>query len=267
MPHLRIWLLAWALGTANGVDHAKFRTCSQTGFCRRHRAVDTPHPYLVAPNSLSLSSWSGDVSGKLHGGPFGVSLNLQLIAYSSGVARMRITESTPLHGPRWEPQDILESSLKTAPLRAMTAAALGESHSLYAAVTANEATAYAFTTEGTSEAVIGIFHQPFKAALYVGTAPAVTINPTGKVGEGPLSTRPQPPHRHKTPRHVTLVLAPTPPMLLHLIFCRGSILTGAHSLSPPTVLFRAPPQARRRLEADRRTDGRRARRQDDRRLR
>ena len=138
------------------------------------------HPYLVAPNSLSVSQWSGDVTAKLHGGPFGVSLNLQLIAYTCGVVRMRIVETAPLHGPRWEPQDILESSMKTAPLRLMDAAALGTSHALHGAVSASEATAYAFTTEGTSEAIIAIYHQPFKAQLYVGDAAAVTINPAGK---------------------------------------------------------------------------------------
>ena len=111
------------LSSAFAVDHAKFRTCQQTGFCRRHRTDEKPHPYVVAPNSLALDAATGAVSGKLHGGPFGVSLTLTLLAYSSGVARLRVTETAPLHGPRWEPTDILESGLATAPLRPLDSAA------------------------------------------------------------------------------------------------------------------------------------------------
>ena len=47
-------LLATAFDVASAVDHAKFRTCQQTGFCRRHLKSDKPHPYVVAPNSLTL---------------------------------------------------------------------------------------------------------------------------------------------------------------------------------------------------------------------
>ena len=96
---------------ALGVDHAKFRTCEKTGFCRRHRTA-AAHPYVVAPGSLVLGE-RGAVSAQLHGGPFGVALTLDLLAFTCGVARMRITETKPLHGPRWEPDDILLDQVTT----------------------------------------------------------------------------------------------------------------------------------------------------------
>ena len=102
----RSWalLLLW-LPNALCVDHSKFRTCSQTNFCVRKRTAEPGRSYLVGPQSVSLSS--NALTAELHGGPWGVPLTLQLFAYDTGVARMRITESKPLHGPRWEPDDIL----------------------------------------------------------------------------------------------------------------------------------------------------------------
>ena len=87
------------------VDHSKFRTCAQTNFCVRKRTAEPGRAYVVGPSSISLSS--NTLSAELHGGPWGVPLTLQVLAYDTGVARMRITETKPLHGPRWEPDDIL----------------------------------------------------------------------------------------------------------------------------------------------------------------
>ena len=96
--------LLW-LPNALCVDHSKFRTCQQTNFCVRKRTAEPGRAYLVGPQSVSLTS--NVLSAELHGGPWGVPLTLQLFAYDTGVARMRITETRPLHGPRWEPDDIL----------------------------------------------------------------------------------------------------------------------------------------------------------------
>ncbi len=169
-------LLATAFDVASAVDHAKFRTCQQTGFCRRHLKSDKPHPYVVAPNSLTLDG-SGEVTGKLHGGPFGVSLSLRLIAYSCGAARLRITETNPLNGPRWEPTDILEAGLAAVPLTEVTAASLGASHPLHADVTSGAVSAYGFGAEG---AVVAITYHPFKAVVYLGEVSVMTLNPQGK---------------------------------------------------------------------------------------
>ena len=102
--------LLW-LPNALCVDHSKFRTCQQTNFCVRKRTAEPGRAYLVGPQSVSLTS--NVLSAELHGGPWGVPLTLQLFAYDTGVARMRITETRPLHGPRWEPDDILLDQVTT----------------------------------------------------------------------------------------------------------------------------------------------------------
>ena len=175
MRHLLALLLLGGVSRAVGVDHAKFRTCQQTGFCRRRRSVAHHHPYVVAPNSLTVDA-SGAVQGKLHGGPYGVSLTLDVLAYASGVARLRVTETTPLHGPRWEPKDILEQTIETAPLRAVSAPELGTAHPVHAAVAAGEAVAYAFG----DDAVLAIQLHPFQASLYLAGVKAISLNPDGK---------------------------------------------------------------------------------------
>jgi hypothetical protein len=103
-------LLLW-LPSVLCVDHSKFRTCQQTNFCVRKRTAEPGRSYLVGPHSVSLSS--NALTAELHGGPWGVPLTLQLFAYDTGVARMRITETKPLHGPRWEPDDILLDQVTT----------------------------------------------------------------------------------------------------------------------------------------------------------
>ena len=163
---------------ATGVDHAKFRTCAKTGFCRRRRPADKHHPYVVAPKSLEVDA-HGAVRGTLHGGEFGVSLTLTLQAYASGASRLRITETNPLHGPRWEPTDILEPELPPATLRLVGAAELGESHPLHAAAAASEVSVYAYGSADEG-ALIAIQLHPFKATLYRGSEAAVTLNPGGR---------------------------------------------------------------------------------------
>ena len=184
---LRVCLLLGLFAASEQVDHAKFRTCAQTGFCRRHRVSELPHPYVVAPGSLAVDGSSGEVTGTLHGGPFGVSLSLRLIAYDSGAARLRITESNPLHGPRWEPDDILEAGLKTTPLKAVGAAELDTAHPLREALSSGATVAYSFAAA--ADSIVAITYHPFKVVLYHGDAPAITLNPAGKVRR--MCTRPR----------------------------------------------------------------------------
>ena len=178
-----------ALHVGLAVDHSKFRTCAKTGFCRRRRNPEKHHGYVVAPTSLSLST-AGTVTGTLHGGEFGVSLTLTLQAYASGASRLRITETNPLHGPRWEPNDILEPELLTTPLRSVGVAEL-EGHPLEAAAAAKEVAVYAYAHEvpntaspsaaAAEDVLIAIQLHPFKATLYRGSTAALTLNPGGRL--------------------------------------------------------------------------------------
>ena len=178
---MRQWLLAALFHVVLCVDHAKFRTCSQTGFCRRRRNAAI-HPYVVAPGSLTLDKATGTVQGRLHGGEFGVSLNLHLIGYPSGVTRLRVTETNPLHGKRWEPTDILEADLTPSALRQVDAAELGEAHPLTAAVVASEAMVYTVGNQDDGTPILVAIHMhPFRAALYHGGEKVVSLNPAGKL--------------------------------------------------------------------------------------
>ena len=162
MDSPRTWaLLLLALSSVLCVDHSKFRTCQQTNFCVRKRTAEPGRSYLVGPSSVSLSSNS--LTAELHGGPWGVPLTLQLLAYDTGVARMRITESKPLHGPRWEPDDIL---LDQAPhgtaLTQLAADAAPEA--IKSAVAAGDVRAYGFA----GSRVIALQMHPFKVEMYEG---------------------------------------------------------------------------------------------------
>lgn len=169
--------LALLFSVALGVDHAKFRTCTQTGFCRRSRNRAS-HNYVVAPGSLTLDA-SGALSGKLHGGPYGVSLSLSVVAYASGVARLRIVETNPLHGPRWEPTDILEAGITPAALKPVVVSELAAEHPLHSGVGAGEVAAYAFGS-GATPTYLAVHLHPFRAHLYLGSEVVLSLNPGGK---------------------------------------------------------------------------------------
>tara|TARA_B110001452_G_scaffold197556_1_gene167493 strand:+ start:670 stop:3537 length:2868 start_codon:yes stop_codon:yes gene_type:complete len=156
-----------------GVDHSKFRTCKQTNFCVRKRTAERGRDYVVGPSSIQLSSTS--LTAQLHGGPWGVPLKLELLAYDTGVARMRITEVTPLHGPRWEPDDILlDQTAHLTPLTQLEAAAAPAP--IQAAVTSGDARAYSFA----AGQVVALQLHPFKLELYQEGQRVAVANGAGK---------------------------------------------------------------------------------------
>ena len=78
---------------ASAVDHAKFRTCEKTSFCRRHRKAEAARQFLIPPGSASVDS-SGRVSAQLHGGPHGVPLTLELAGFESGALKKAPSHET-----------------------------------------------------------------------------------------------------------------------------------------------------------------------------
>lgn len=172
-------LLAMAAAAA-GVDHAKFRTCAQTGFCRRNRNAEIPRPYLVAPDSLGLAD--GVLRGQLRGGPFAISLTMTLEGYMTGVLRLRITETHPLHGPRWEPKDILETNLVPTPLVMVTAAAATSDVAdgpTMDALKSGDAHAYWLEAVSSPVAVIHL-HPSFRVEMWQKGERTMSINPSGR---------------------------------------------------------------------------------------
>ena len=88
------------------VDHSKFRTCAQTNFCVRKRTAEPGRAYVVGPSSISLSS--NTLSAELHGGPWGVPLTLQVLAYDTGVAAgADVVVFTELTVTGYPPEDLL----------------------------------------------------------------------------------------------------------------------------------------------------------------
>eukprot|EP00613_Pedinella_sp_CCMP2098_P070138 CAMPEP_0171921638 /NCGR_PEP_ID=MMETSP0993-20121228/20470_1 /TAXON_ID=483369 /ORGANISM="non described non described, Strain CCMP2098" /LENGTH=937 /DNA_ID=CAMNT_0012559095 /DNA_START=98 /DNA_END=2911 /DNA_ORIENTATION=+ len=92
--------------SVEAVDRSKFRTCKDTGFCRRHRATAPPPKFKVLKNSitsLGLEGLTGILQGELLDSP---PLKLSVKFYESGVARLQIREANPAT-PRWEASDIV----------------------------------------------------------------------------------------------------------------------------------------------------------------
>ncbi|KAL1504554.1 hypothetical protein AB1Y20_010954 [Prymnesium parvum] len=181
-PPLLALLLALSPTPSAAVDHAKFRTCAKTGFCRRHRDAPPSRAFLIAPASLQLTP-HGVLAAQLHGGPFGVPLNLTLEAYSCGVLRLRAVEASPLHGARWEAEDLLEPSLRPAALTPIdadeAAALLPPGASPLAALRAGSARAYGLSSGGGAVALVHL--HPFSLELWQHGARSLHVNPAGKL--------------------------------------------------------------------------------------
>lgn len=99
--------LVLALLGALAVDRSKFRTCKDTGFCRRHRDRE-PWTYTVDPASVRMDA--GVVTAQIVGGPEGSpALDLQISVTTAGAPRVRVTEPFK----RWEADDILLEAATT----------------------------------------------------------------------------------------------------------------------------------------------------------
>lgn len=100
-------LVTLLLYTTNAVDQTKFRTCTQTGFCRRHRNKVPSNTYTAA---LTSSSPDAPYKFLLHPSKGYTSthpnLSLTIDPLSNGAVRVRVQENNP-ETSRWESSDIL----------------------------------------------------------------------------------------------------------------------------------------------------------------
>ncbi len=88
-------LLSITLKT-QAVDRSKFRTCADTGFCRRHRTVHEAG-YRLDVNSVTQTS-EGHLAGKIISTTEGA-LNLLVSVVGNGAARVKITENQERYAP------------------------------------------------------------------------------------------------------------------------------------------------------------------------
>jgi alpha 1,3-glucosidase len=98
------------------VDRSKFRTCQDTGFCRRHRTSGPTDQFLVQSSTVQLSHnhfTAVVTSSHSHKSP----LKLDISFLESGSARFRLTQEKA----RWQPTDLLqEATLAYSPLMAVS---------------------------------------------------------------------------------------------------------------------------------------------------
>ena len=120
---MMFWLVGFffhVMSICEGVDQSKFRTCTQTSFCRRHRIpINTESAF---PNSIPNDAFHLD-SVELVENNHILLLNLlskdvlfqgTLSILSSGAVRWKMVEKSPLHGPRWT-SDIVQDNIITCP--------------------------------------------------------------------------------------------------------------------------------------------------------
>ena len=102
--YLVLALLAASLPAQEAVDRSKFRTCADTGFCRRHRGATAALPGADSfrLDVESVSRQDGQLLGKVIAGA--LSLKLLISVCRGGAVRVKITEDED----RWAPPEILQ---------------------------------------------------------------------------------------------------------------------------------------------------------------
>lgn len=111
------------LGLIHAVDRSKFKTCSQSSFCRRHRELPQAKGALAySIDQSSLVLLDGVAVAKIVEAHSKVELVLRLIRYENDIVRAKIVESNPLR-PRFEVKDsVLENQLKQVPFESLDVA-------------------------------------------------------------------------------------------------------------------------------------------------
>ena len=82
-----------------GVDRSKFRTCADTGFCRRHRGDSfKPSSYSLDVDSVTQTS-EGHLAGKIKDGDAETALSLLVSVVGEGAIRVKISEDAMRYAP------------------------------------------------------------------------------------------------------------------------------------------------------------------------
>ena len=97
--------------SALAVDKSKFKTCEQSGFCKRNRGLNGPErqPIQFSVVESSIKQKERSVEGEILSskkGDEGRKLSFVLTAYKSGVLRLEVDEVEGVK-PRYRVKDIL----------------------------------------------------------------------------------------------------------------------------------------------------------------
>lgn len=99
---------------ASAVDRSKFKSCSQSGFCKRTRATQPGESsYKVLPDTMHLTSTS--LETLVEDTSSGVKFKLTLRGQADNTFRLQINEAYPLK-PRFEVPLVLVTDPEPAPL-------------------------------------------------------------------------------------------------------------------------------------------------------
>jgi len=152
--------------TILAVDRAKFRKCSDTGFCKQFRdvAAGVLPRFRVDAASLKQDEQAGFLGGRLLSSEAGSKpLDFTVNFYKDGTSRLKIKESSPLR-ERWEPPDVvMEENLVP------TAISVGKATTPEGSV----------RVEFAGDKTLVVQLDPFQVDLLVGGVPAVTVNKGG----------------------------------------------------------------------------------------
>lgn len=174
------------------VDRSKFRSCADTGFCRRHRGRTAPIGGDANIYKLDMESITRNADGQLLGNVVAGALSLKLLisVCRGGAVRVKITEE----GDRWAPPEILlpgglevgEFTLLSAGDFALPAALRSLPPSAILAVHFNHASAD--VSDGPS--VLAVHPYPLKFELYHGGVLQATANSRNLMHFEPSKTSP-----------------------------------------------------------------------------
>lgn len=99
---LKLVVVAVAFALVASVDRSKFKTCTQAGFCKRHRDKTAEPEWHVAAGSLAVDAATATLSASVQSAaPGSPPFDLRIAFYASGVARVRLAEHDD-KPPRWE---------------------------------------------------------------------------------------------------------------------------------------------------------------------
>lgn len=112
---LRLVVLFVVLGHVSLVDRSNFKSCNDSGFCKRNRNTKPGEsPYNVELSTVKSTS-SSRVEADVINSKNGVVLRLELIALEEGVLRMRLNEKESAVA-RFEPKEALLDTIKESDL-------------------------------------------------------------------------------------------------------------------------------------------------------
>ncbi|XP_065942611.1 neutral alpha-glucosidase AB isoform X2 [Magallana gigas] len=144
----------------HSVNRDNFKTCDQSGFCKRHRSMQPGNsPYIVLMDSLKISS--SQISVQLLNTKTNVRLVLDLYGLQGNTARVKINELEPLK-PRYEIPvgDVLIGEPKQQDLKVLDKGA-------------------GSITLGLEDNKIVVSYSPFRIDFVAGEEPVVSINAQG----------------------------------------------------------------------------------------